>query len=103
MSQVEYSLVPHPLRAITSAAHLAIRARILAVARQCFAGSGHGHTSIADIARAADLPEDEVRLHFGDTAAIEAAVHRVFGSNRYTACRQVVDLVRMREGARLDF
>jgi AcrR family transcriptional regulator len=89
------------LLVIRSAEQLAVRARILAVARRIFAHSRHGQISITDIARAADLPEDEVQLHFGDMAAVEAAVHRVFGSDRYTACRQVVELVKVREDAHL--
>jgi AcrR family transcriptional regulator len=101
VSQVESTQTPHPLLMITSAAQLAIRAQILTAARQRFARFDHKDTSIADIARGAGLPLDDVRLHFPDTIAVLLALQRgLDGGARLAARRTQSTLINARKDVR---
>jgi AcrR family transcriptional regulator len=94
--QIESTFASHPLLQITSADRLAVRARILAAARQRFTRFGHEQTSLVDIARAAALPADEVRLHFADTRAVLIALQRALDGGRPTYRRPQSALVKAR-------
>jgi AcrR family transcriptional regulator len=94
--EIESTFASHPLLRITSADRLEIRARILAAARQRFARFSHQETSIVDIARAAALPADEVRLHFADIRALMVALQRALDGGRPAYRRPQSTLVKAR-------
>lgn len=73
---------PHPLLRITSSAQLELRSRILAAAKQRFARFAHEDTTLADIARIAQLDEEEVEEHFEDTHALLLALQRSMDRGR---------------------
>jgi AcrR family transcriptional regulator len=93
---IESTFASHPLLQITSADRLEIRARILAAARQRFARHAQQETSLADIARAAALSADEVRLHFGDMRAVLVALQRALDGGRPAHRRPQSALVKAR-------
>jgi hypothetical protein len=93
---IESAFASPPLLQITSADRLQIRARILAAARQRFARHTHQETTIADIARAAALPVDEVQLHFADIRAVLVTLQRALDGRRPAYRRPQSTLVKAR-------
>jgi AcrR family transcriptional regulator len=96
VAPIESTFASHPLLQITSAERLEVRARILAAARQRFMRFGHEQTSLGDIARAATVPVDEVRLHFADIRAVLLALQRALDGGRPAYRRPQSALVKAR-------
>jgi AcrR family transcriptional regulator len=93
---IESTFASHPLLQITSADRLEVRARILVAARQRFMRFSHEQTSLMDIARAASVSVDEVKLHFTDIRAVLVALQRALDGGRPAYRRPQSTLVKAR-------